>query len=316
MSVQSRRKPSKLFTATVYGLIWLALLALMICCVLGTLAEIRTQAVEGAERPYIVCYFLLLISPTGIALGMMGRIKASKRLYLSVQLVNFTVLLGVIRVVLLLAGGNGLAFFLGNPEAGVVSLYEAFFIWVLFLFGAVLQVLSVMNDKYRNKIRIGVGGILFVISILLPKLLDSYALVRANCTGPLPKDVYIKAQCQEQAIETIPMFTMAIAFSAALMVLFFVSMLSPAVERFISSLTNPGTDSRMSGSLSEALEGAEPERNLPKREPETIVRPSNAEPLPAAVRSNNHFGSFTAAVLGGVVVWTIQTVGKRISGPR
>ena len=246
----------------------------------------------------------------------MGRIKASKRLYLSVQLVNFTVLLGVIRVVLLLAGGNGLAFFLGNPEAGVVSLYEAFFIWVLFLFGAVLQVLSVMNDKYRNKIRIGVGGILFVISILLPKLLDSYALVRANCTGPLPKDVYIKAQCQEQAIETIPMFTMAIAFSAALMVLFFVSMLSPAVERFISSLTNPGTDSRMSGSLSEALEGAEPERNLPKREPETIVRPSNAEPLPAAVRSNNHFGSFTAAVLGGVVVWTIQTVGKRISGPR
>ena len=316
MSVQSRRKPSKLFTATVYGLIWLALLALMICCVLGTLAEIRTQAVEGAERPYIVCYFLLLISPTGIALGMMGRIKASKRLYLSVQLVNFTVLLGVIRVVLLLAGGNGLAFFLGNPEAGVVSLYEAFFIWVLFLFGAVLQVLSVMNDKYRNKIRIGVGGIRFVISILLPKLLDSYALVRANCTGPLPKDVYIKAQCQEQAIETIPMFTMAIAFSAALMVLFFVSMLSPAVERFISSLTNPGTDSRMSGSLSEALEGAEPERNLPKREPETIVRPSNAEPLPAAVRSNNHFGSFTAAVLGGVVVWTIQTVGKRISGPR
>ena len=316
MSVQSRRKPSKLFTATVYGLIWLALLVLMICCVLGTLAEIRTQAVEGAERPYIVCYFLLLISPTGIALGMMGRIKASKRLYLSVQLVNFTVLLGVIRVVLLLAGGNGLAFFLGNPEAGVVSLYEAFFIWVLFLFGAVLQVLSVMNDKYRNKIRIGVGGILFAISILLPKLLDSYALVRANCTGPLPKDVYIKAQCQEQAIETIPMFTMAIAFSAALMVLFFVSMLSPAVERFISSLTNPGTDSRMSGSLSEALEGAEPERNLPKREPETIVRPSNAEPLPAAVRSNNHFGSFTAAVLGGVVVWTIQTVGKRISGPR
>lgn len=316
MSVQSRRKPSKLFTATVYGFIWAGLLALMFCFVWRTLAEIKTQAVEGAERPYIVCYFLLLISPTGIALGMMGRIKASKRLYLSVQLVNFTVLLGVIRVVLLLAGGNGLAFFLGNPEAGVVSLYEAFFIWVLFLFGAVLQVLSVMNDKYRNKIRIGVGGILFVISILLPKLLDSYALVRANCTGPLPKDVYIKAQCQEQAIETIPMFTMAIAFSAALMVLFFVSMLSPAVERFISSLTNPGTDSRMSGSLSEALEGAEPERNLPKREPETIVRPSNAEPLPAAVRSNNHFGSFTAAVLGGVVVWTIQTVGKQISGPR
>ena len=316
MSVQSRRKPSKLFTATVYGFIWVGLLALMICCVGGTLAEIRTQAVEGVERPYIVCYFLLLISPTGIALGMMGRIKASKRLYLSVQLVNFTVLLGVIRVVLLLAGGNGLAFFRGNPEAGVVSLYEAFFIWVLFLFGAVLQVLSVMSDKYRNKIRIGVGGILFVISILLPKLLDSYALVRANCTGPLPKDVYIKAQCQEQAFETIPIFTMAIAFSAALMVLFFVSMLSPTIERFISSLTCDGTDERRSGALSDAQESAESQWNLPEREPETAVLPSSVESLPSALQRNSHFGSFTAAVLGGAVVWMIQTVGKRLSGPR
>ena len=176
--------------------------------------------------------------------------------------------------------------------------------------------LSVMNDKYRNKIRIGVGGILFTISIFLPKLLDSYALLRASCTSPLPKNVCIKAQCQERAIETIPMFTMAIAFSAALMVLFFVSMLSPAVERFISSLTGHGTDSRTFGSLLEALEGAGPGQKLPKQESEIAVQPSYAEPLPSAVRRNSHFGSFTAAVLGGVVVWTIQTVGKRISGPR
>ena len=316
MSVQSRRKPSKLFTATVYGLIWLALLALMICFVWGTIAEIKTQDEGRYTQAYIALYLFFLIILAVIAFCRIGGIEASKWLYLTVQLLNFIVLLGAFRGVLRLAGGNGFAFFLGNPEPGVVSLYEAFFIWFLFLVGAPLQMLSVMNDKYRNKIRIGVGGILFTISIFLPKLLDSYALLRASCTSPLPKNVCIKAQCQEQAIETIPMFTMAIAFSAALMVLFFVSMLSPAVERFISSLTNPGTDSRMSGSLSEALEGAEPERNLPKREPETIVRPSNAEPLPAAVRSNNHFGSFTAAVLGGVVVWTIQTVGKRISGPR
>ena len=288
----------------------------MICFVWGTIAEIKSQDEGRYTQAYIALYLFFLIILAVIAFCRIAGIEASKWLYLTVQLLNFTVLLGAFRGVLRLAGGNGFAFFLGNPEPGVVSLYEAFFIWFLFLVGAPLQMLSVMNDKYRNKIRIGVGGILFTISIFLPKLLDSYALLRASCTSPLPKNVCIKAQCQERAIETIPMFTMAIAFSAALMVLFFVSMLSPAVERFISSLTGHGTDSRTFGSLSEALEGAEPERNLPKREPETIVRPSNAEPLPAAVRSNNHFGSFTAAVLGGVVVWTIQTVGKRISGPR
>lgn len=316
MSVQSRRKPSKLFTATVYGLIWLALLALMICFVWGTIAEIKSQDEGRYTQAYIALYLFFLIILAVIAFCRIGGIEASKWLYLTVQLLNFTVLLGAFRGVLRLAGGNGFAFFLGNPEPGVVSLYEAFFIWFLFLVGAPLQMLSVMNDKYRNKIRIGVGGILFTISIFLPKLLDSYALLRASCTSPLPKNVCIKAQCQERAIETIPMFTMAIAFSAALMVLFFVSMLSPAVERFISSLTGHGTDSRTFGSLSEALEGAGPGQKLPKQESEIAVQPSYAEPLPSAVRRNSHFGSFTAAVLGGVVVWTIQTVGKRISGPR
>ena len=140
------------------------------------------------------------------------------------QLLNFTVLLGVFRGVLRLAGGNGFAFFLGNPEPGVVSLYEAFFIWFLFLVGAALQMLSVMNDKYRNEIRIGVGGILFIISIFLPNMLSSFALLRAMCTRPLPEGTCIKEQGQTQAIETIPMFTMAIAFSAALAVLFFFTM--------------------------------------------------------------------------------------------
>ena len=101
-----------------------------------------------------------------------------------------------------------------------------------------------MNERRRNEIRIGVGGILFAISILLPKLLDSYALVRATCAPPLPEDTSIKAQCETQAIGTIPVFTMAIAFSTALMVLFFVSMLSPTIGRFNRFLTDPGTDSR------------------------------------------------------------------------
>ena len=317
MSVQSRRKPSKLFTATVYGFIWAGLLALMFCFVWGTLAEIKTQDEGRYAQGYIALYLIFLFILAVIAFCKIGGIEASKRwLYPTVQLVNFTVLFGTFRGVLLLAGGNGFAFFLGNPEPGVVSSYEAFFIWLLFLVGAILQVLSVMNDKYRNEIRIGVGGILFIIGILLPKVLDSYALVRATCVRPLPEDTPIKVQCETQAIETIPMFTMAIAFSAALTVLFFVSMLSPAVERFISSLTDPGTDPRMSGSLSDTLEGAEPEQNLPEQEPETAVRPSDDEPLPTAARRNNHFGNFTAAVLGGALVWMIQTAGKRQSDPR
>ena len=316
MSVQSRREPNKLFTAIVYGVIWAGLLALIVCCVCGTVAEIRTQDEGRYTGGYIALYFFSLFIVAVIAFCRTGGVEASKRLYLTVQLVNFTVLLGVFRVVLDLAGGNGLAFFLGNPEPGVISAYEAVFIWVLFFFGAILQILSVMNDKYRNKIRIGVGGILFIISIFLPNMLNSYALLRATCASPLPEEASIKGQCQERAIEIIPMFTMAIAFSAALTVLFFVSMLSPTVERFISSLTGDGTNARESGALLDSLESAQTQQNLPGQELETAVRLSSAEPLPSAVRRNSHCGSFTAAVLGGVVVWVIQAIGERATKRR
>lgn len=317
MSVQSRRKPSKLFTATVWGFIWVVLLTLMAGFVWGTLAEIRTQAVwERAARSYIVWYLFSVFFPAVIAFCRMGGVEAPKRLYLTVQLSNFTVLLVVFWWVFSIADGNGLAFFLGNPEPGVLSTYEAFYIWLLCTFGLLLLTLSVMNDRYRNEIRIGVGGILFIIGILLPKMLDSYELLRATCTSPLLEDAQIKKQCLERAIELIPMFKMSLAFSVALIVLFFFSIVSPTIWHFNSSLTDPGTDSRMSGSLSDAQEGAEPEQNSPEREPETVVRPSGAESLPSARQGNSHFGSFTAAVLGGIVVWMIQTVGKQPSGPR
>ena len=311
MSVQSRRKPSMLFTATIYGFTWAALLTLMTCCVWGTVTEIRTQTIGDSARSYIAWYFLSLLLPAIIAVCRMGGVEASKRLYLTVQLVNFTVLLGVFRVVLDLAGENGLAFFLGNPVPGVISAYEAFFIWLLFLLGAILQMLSVMNDGYQSRIRSGVGGILFIIGIFLPNTLNSYALLRATCMGLQPN-----AQCEERVIEMIPVFTMAIAFSAALAVLFFFTMLSPAVARFISWLTGDGTNARESGSLSDSLEGAQNQQNLPGQELETAVLPSSAEPPASVAQRHSSRGSFAAAVLGGAVVWTIQAIGIRMTKHR
>ena len=301
MSVQSRRKPSKLFTATVWGLLWAAPLIIAYFFVRGTLQEIRNQAVEGAAGDYIGFYVLALsIFVVGV-LWRVRRIDDSKGQYLAIQLVFFILFVAVFMIVLPVVAEGGKAFFLGNPEPGVLSTYEAFYILLLCTFGVLLLALSVMNDKHRNEIRIGVGGILFVISILLPKALESYELLRAMCASRLLEESYDQAGCPAEAIETIPMFTMAIAFSAALTVLFFVSMLSPTVERFISSQTGDDTGTQ---------------RNLPKQESETAVRLSSAEPLPSAVRRNSHCGSFTAAVLGGVVVWAIQAIGERATKRR
>ena len=301
MSVQSRRKPSKLFAIGIlFGLFWVLLLGVICCFVKGTFQEIQNQALEGTARGYKVLYSSSLVIPAVGALCRVRRIDGSKGLYLTLQLFFLIFLVGIFRIVLPVINGSGRAFFLGNPEPGAISTYEVFFIWMLCTFGVLLLMLSVMNDKYRNDIRIAVGGILFVISILLPKALDSYVLLRATCTSPVLQDPFVEELCQAVAIETIPMFTMAIAFAATLTLLFFVAMLSPTVERLISSPTSDDNETQ---------------QNPLGQELETAALPSSADP-PPVVKRHSSCGSFAAAVLGGAAVWTIQAIGKRMTKHR
>lgn len=316
MSVQSRRKPSMLFTATIYGFTWAALLTLMTCCVWGTVTEIRTQTIGDSARSYIAWYFLSLLLPAIIAVCRMGGAEASKRLYLTVQLVNFTVLLGVFRVVLDLAGENGLAFFLGNPVPGIVSTYEAFGIWALFVLGALLLIFAVADGEYRSELWTGIGGILIVIGILMPKVLDSYALLQATCTSLLPKASFIKSQCQTEAIETIPMLTMAIAFAAALAMLFIFGLIKPKMERAISLITRDGANQRMVKSFwSNVQKNVEKQGKLQENEPET-TSPSFPRLLSSVAQRHSPCGSLAAAVLGGAIVWMIQAIGERTTKHR
>ena len=231
----------------------------------------------------------------------MRRIDGSKGLYLTLQLFFLIFLVGIFSIVLPFINGGGRAFFLGNPEPGAISTYEVFFIWILCTFGVLLLMLSVMNDSYRNEIRIAVGGILFIISILLPKALDSYVLLRATCTSPVLQDPFVEELCQAVAIETIPMFTMAIAFAATLTLLFFVAMISPTVGRFISS---------------QKSDDNETQQNLPGQELETAAPPSSVEPIPPVAQRHSPCGSLAAAVLGGAIVWMIQAIGERTTKHR
>ena len=119
MSVQSRRKPSRLLAATVWGLIWAFALCIIGFFVHGTVQEIRNQAVEGFARSYVALYFFSLFVPAVIAFCRTGGVEASKWLYLTVQLLNFTVLLGVFRGVLRLAG-------MVSPSSSVIRNLELF----------------------------------------------------------------------------------------------------------------------------------------------------------------------------------------------
>ena len=68
------------------------------------------------------------------------------------------------------------------------------------------------------------GGVLIVMGILMPALLESYSSLRAYCDFK---------QCEEGSLQWIMLFQMAIAFAASLSVMFVVGVFSPTIRRVI-----------------------------------------------------------------------------------
>ena len=97
MSVQSRRKPSKLFTATICGFIWVFALWFAFSTVQGTLEEIRNQAVEGTAGYYNRLYLVTLLLPVPRVLWRVRCIDDLKMQYLALQLFFSYYLRGYLR---------------------------------------------------------------------------------------------------------------------------------------------------------------------------------------------------------------------------
>ena len=100
--------------------------------------------------------------------------------------------------------------------------------WALFLVGAGLQITLISDETRRAEMNMLHGGVLVVVGILLPKMLDSYSLLRAHC---------YETQCGEGEVGSIMLFEMAIAYAAALAVMFVLGVVSPSIQTFLRRLS-------------------------------------------------------------------------------
>ena len=125
-------------------------------------------------------------------------------------------------------GGDSLASYLraGNPELALVSTYEVFFIYLLSLVCAVFQCWMIVYERRRNELSVVVGGVLGIIGILLPKLLESYSILGAYCSW---------GRCASEDLDAAALFETGIACAAALAAMFVVGLFSEPIIGFFRS---------------------------------------------------------------------------------
>lgn len=123
---------------------------------------------------------------------------------------------------------DGMASYIGTdkPEPGLVSTYEVLFIYVLFVLCVSFQCWLIASERRRNELTSVVGGVLVIMGILMPRLLESYSILSAHCS---------MGACALGDVDGIALFKMGIACAAALAVMFVVGLFSESIVQFIRS---------------------------------------------------------------------------------
>ena len=161
--------------------------------------------------------------------GLVTLIGASEqRVVLPMRLILMSVQILIVWLVFGLLGGDSAAFQLGakGPQPGLVSTYEVFFIYLLSLVCAVFQSWLIAYERHQNELTTVVGGVLVIIGILMPKLLESYSILRVYCS---------EGGCASGDVDAIALFEMGIACAAALAAMFVVGLFSESIRGLFRS---------------------------------------------------------------------------------
>lgn len=211
-----------------YGVLWCSAFFVIAVFFHKTLTDIAHRADGEIAKAAVVMYVAsIVLSVACVFFGLSNR-QGRPRLCITMQLLIFSIFLAIFHSVFDTLGGESLSFSIGVSASGVVSVYEVFFMWAFFLVGAGIQITLISNEARRAEMNMLHGGVLVIVGILLPKMLDSYSLLRAHC---------YEVQCGEGELGSIVLFEMAVSYAAALAVMFVFGIVSPSIRTSIRKLS-------------------------------------------------------------------------------
>ena len=205
----------------VCGIIWFSLVLVFVYVTWALISERVGSENAGVVR-------LMYVAFIGFP-GLVTLIGASEQsVVLPMRLILMSVQILIVWLVFDLLGGDSSAFQLGakGPQPGLVSTYEAFFIYLLSLVCVVFQSWLIAYERHQNQLTTVVGGVLVIIGILMPKLLESYSILRAYCS---------EGGCALGDVDAFALFEMGIACAAALAAMFVVGLFSESIRGLFRS---------------------------------------------------------------------------------
>lgn len=203
------------------GIIWFSLVLVFVYVTWALISERVGSENAGVVR-------LMYVAFIGFP-GLVTLIGASEQsVVLPMRLILMSVQILIVWLVFDLLGGDSSAFQLGakGPQPGLVSAYEAFFIYLLSLVCVVFQSWLIAYERHQNQLTTVVGGVLVIIGILMPKLLESYSILRAYCS---------EGGCASGDVDAFALFEMGIACAAALAAMFVVGLFSESIRGLFRS---------------------------------------------------------------------------------
>ena len=203
------------------GIIWFSLVLVFVYVTWVLISERVGSENAGVVR-------LMYVAFIGFP-GLVTLIGASEQsVVLPMRLILMSVQILIVWLVFDLLGGDSAVFQLGakGPQPGLVSTYEVFFIYLLSLVCVVFQSWLIAYERHQNELTTVVGGVLVIIGILMPKLLESYSILRAYCS---------EGGCASGDVDAFALFEMGIACAAALAAMFVVGLFSESIRGLFRS---------------------------------------------------------------------------------
>lgn len=232
----SKRIPGRLRqrrVAVAYGAVWGLLVVAIVFFFWNTLRIISVQIDEKDVWSVWKIYCLPLLFLVGFIVVSQiicwrRKVWQQSRPILTMRLILIVVFELFFQCVVAVPNGIGLGFYLGkgDPEPGLVSTQEVIFIWVLFLVGALFQCILIEFENRRAEVDKVVGGILIIMGIMMPKLLESWTLLSVHCGI---------GNCTPDQFEVFVLFKMGIAYAVGLSVMFVVGLFSETIIEFFRS---------------------------------------------------------------------------------
>ena len=214
--------------AVEYGVVWCIFLLVIGYFFWETSVTIVHQVAEVNVYVLLQIYFPALFLLCALTAMRQFKFWRQSRMILTMRLILITVFVVVFQTVFNSNDGVGLGFYIGQGEPGVglVSMYEVLFINTLFLVGSLSQWLMIEFEERRAEMNAVIGGVLIVMGILMPKLLESLSLLSAYCRY---------GRCTSGGLNTLVSFRVSIACVASMSAMFVVGLFSEPIVRFFRS---------------------------------------------------------------------------------